>query len=544
MIRRMSDSAAYSMKHQIIILFLALTVLFSERGFSQVDADPDIALIYPQLTKEVLFKTDSTFSPTAPWELFFLSNHLNYEVLNDNSLSQINEGTRVVVIPAMQVVDDELIEEIQDLLDKGKGVLITGNFAQYNQDGNKLAKGSGQLIPGFSILRMKKDDEVSINHSLNGNTALADGFKPGQKVLLSRKPALYFADDLSQHCASFGSYFLSGTEMTGMVECSILNGKLLWFGFDFDQLIGNNRNRLLLNSIRWLSSFTAYLNEWPGNFSSAGLVYKNVKNYSDLFNSSGTSSKLNYFISPRVFEEYADSLKDWISPGDIGILWDDFSFSRMNYKEKLSWLNYVKSSIRSFNDQNYCGISANSEFYDSTTFNMLGETGYKYIFTSGYSESYSLNYDTAHNIYSFTQTYAPGSDYESSLKFIINSGGIFYINTDSIRENISNLIHNREYWLTTFSALMEWEMERANLELKTHYMDNNHYEIILKNNGSSAIEDAGIWILFPDMSKRMILENQGAEAKLTFDPVKGMYFMEVNSIGENQEITFRISASM
>ncbi|HEY6906132.1 MAG TPA: hypothetical protein VI230_01605, partial [Ignavibacteriaceae bacterium] len=99
-------------------------------------------------------------------------------------------------------------------------------------------------------------------------------------------------------------------------------------------------------------------------------------------------------------------------------------------------------------------------------------------------------------------------------------------------------------WLTTFSDLLEWEVERANLELKTRYIDKNHYEITIKNNGSSDIEDAGVWILLQDMSKRMILENHGSRAKLTFDPVKGMYFMEVNSIGENQEITFRIAASM
>ncbi|HEY6906708.1 MAG TPA: hypothetical protein VI230_04530, partial [Ignavibacteriaceae bacterium] len=65
----MSDSTVYAMKYQIIILFLVLTVLISEQGFSQVNTDPDIALIYPRLTKEVLFNSDSSFSPTDPWEL-------------------------------------------------------------------------------------------------------------------------------------------------------------------------------------------------------------------------------------------------------------------------------------------------------------------------------------------------------------------------------------------------------------------------------------------------------------------------------------------
>lgn len=544
MIRWMSDSAAYEMKRLIIILFLVLSVLVSERVFPQVNADPDIALIYPRVTKEVLYKSDSSFSPTDPWELFFLSNHYKYEVFIDDDLSQVKEDTRVVIIPEMQVVDDDFIEEIRVLLEKGKGILITGNFAQYDEEGNRLNKGPGQIIPGFNIQRLNPDDGLSINYSLNGNTGLADGFKPGQKVLLSTKPSLYFAADLSQNCTSPGSYFLSGTETAGIVECSILNGRLLWFGFDFNQLIGNNRNRLLLNSIKWLSGFSAFLNEWPGNFSSAGLLYKNVNTYSDLFKSLGVSSKLNYFISPLLFESYSDSLKNLKNRGDIGILWDDFSFSRMDYNEKLRWLHKVKSSIGSFSPPKYYGVSTNGEFYDSTTYNMLVETGFAYIFSPGYSESYSLNYDSTYSVYLFTQTYAPGSDYKSRLKYVINSGGIFYINSDSIRENISNLIHNTEHWLTTFSDLLEWEVERANLELKTRYTDKNHYEITIKNNGSSAIEDLGVWILFPDISKKMVLESPWTQAKLTFNPAKGMYFMEVNSIGGNQEITFSISVSM
>jgi hypothetical protein len=535
------------MKHNIIILYLILTALFCDISFPQGKTEPAIALIYPQLTKEVLYKKDNSFSPTDSWELFFLSQHFKYEMLNDNALSRIDNNVKVVIIPAMQVVDAEMIDEIGQILDEGKGVLITGNFAKYDEDGNIINPDYEKRIPGFEILPLKENDAISVNHSLNGNTPFGIGLKPGQKLLLNKEPELFFASDLSQDCNPLGGYFLSDGELPGLVLNSIFNGRLLWLGFNLEQLIGKNRNQLLLNSLNWLSSPAAFINEWPGNYSSAGLIYKNLEKSSDIDNSfrqNIKSGKINYFISHQIFEKSTYNLKDLADPGNINILWDDFYFSKLNYNEKLIWLNDIKSLFKQYSNQNYYGISSYGEFYDSSTYKLLTETGYSFIFSSGYSESFSIDYDSTNNIYLFTKTYVPGSDIESRLKFVIKSGGIFYVNIDSIQNNISDLLTNKRYWLTTFSDLLEWEIKRAHLELKINLINNDNYEIIIKNNGSSSVENAGIWISSPEMTGNMVLKNSGAAGKLTFDSEKKMYFLEVYSIKGYQEISFRISAPL
>ena len=535
------------MKHHNIILYLILAALFCDISFSQGKTEPDIALVYPQLTKEVLYKNDNSFKPTDSWELFFLSNHFKYEVLNDNALSGIDENIKVVIIPAMQVVDEEMIDEIKQMLDEGKGVLITGNFAQFDEEGNKINPDYKKIIPGFQILQLKGNDGLSVNHSLNGNTPVAMGLKPGQKILLSKKPALFFGSDLSQNCSPLGSYLLSDGEFSGLVVNSTFNNKLLWFGFNFDQLIAENRDQVLMNSISWLSSAKAFINDWPGNISSAGLIYKNLERSSDINSSSGINTgsvKINYFISHQIFEKSAYILKDLKNPGNINILWDDFSFSRLNYKEKSDWLNNIKSSIKQYGNQNYYGISSFGEFYDSSTYNLLNKAGYSFIFSTGYSESFSLSYDSTNNMYLFTQTYVPGPDIESRLNFVIRSAGILYINVDSSNGNISNILNNKRYWFTTFSDLLEWETKRAQLELKTDFTKKDNYEIIIRNNGSSSVENTGIWISAPGITRNMVLDNSGAAGELTFDTEKRMYFLEVYSIGGNQELYFRISAPM
>ncbi len=532
-----------AMKHHIIILYLILTSIFCEVSFSQVNSEPDIALVYPQLTKEVLYKNDNSFRPTDSWEIFFLSNHFNYEVLNDNALSGIDENIKVVVIPEMLVVDEEMIEEIEQILEEGKGVLITGSFAHYDEDGNKMNPDDNK-ITGFRILQLKGNDALSVNHSLNGNTPIAIGLRPGQKMLLDKKRALFFASNLSQNCSSLGSYILPDGGFSGLVINLAFNKKLLWFGFNFDQLIGKYRDRVLLNSISWLSSAKAFINDWPGNFSSAGLIYKNLEKSADTSGINIGSGKINYFISHQIFEKSGYNLKDLKDPGNINILWDDFFFSKLNQKEKSDWLNDIKSLIKQYGDQKFYGISTFGEFYDPSTYNLLKGAGYSFIFSSGYSECFSLSYDCTYNLYQFTQTYAPGPDLESRLNFVIKSNGIFYVNIDSIQDNISNLLTDKRYWLTTFSNLLEWETKREYLVLKTDFTKIDSYEIIIKNNGSSSVENAGIWISVPDITRNMVLEDSESSGKLTFDTEKKMYFLDVYSIGGYEEISFRISAAM
>ena len=138
------------MKNSIIILFLLFAAICTS-VFSQTDSNLKIALVYPSLTKNILYKNDSTFLPTDNWELFFLSHQINYVMVSDNSLDDISSDVNVIVIPSMVAVNEDMLEELESFLKNGKGVLITGDFAEFNEEGNRLDSAFQNRILDFRI---------------------------------------------------------------------------------------------------------------------------------------------------------------------------------------------------------------------------------------------------------------------------------------------------------------------------------------------------------------------------------------------------------
>ncbi len=305
------------MKQILFILIIITIVLRPTAIYPQSKDELHFVLVYPELTKEVLFNNDTSFFPTDQWELFFMSNHFNYEMVNDYSLNDIGSEINVVVIPSMMVVTEELIGEIEELLKSGKGVLITGGFAEYNEEGEKINSDYQKRILGFQIHSIPTVDEISVNHTLYGNTQLTVDVDPGTKILLNNKQNLFYAYQKSNKCIPAGDYFPTHTNFPDTLSGIILNyntkSRLLWFGFNLDQLIGKNKKLMLENSFNWLSSKpSAYLNYWPGRYSSPEIIYKNIEKPEEINTNVSTPeiSPQNYFISANVLEKSEKSLKD------------------------------------------------------------------------------------------------------------------------------------------------------------------------------------------------------------------------------------------
>ncbi len=238
-----------------------------------------IALIYPSSTKDVLYKTNPSYNPTEEWELFFLSQNYNYEVINDYDIDEIGSDINVLVIPSMEVVSDDMIDVLNQLLEEGKGILLTGNFADFDEQGKKRT-GNHNNLTDFEIAKFNKDEQLSVNHFLNGNTPFSEGLKPGQKILLSFKPLLYYARNISGNARPEGSYMLSEYELPGIVSEEVTNGRLLWLGFNLSQIIDKHRDLLISNSLKWLSSRPeVFINNWPGNSEFLVVLCKNIRDY-------------------------------------------------------------------------------------------------------------------------------------------------------------------------------------------------------------------------------------------------------------------------
>ncbi len=529
------------MKKNNIIRSLLLTFLWSGFLLPAAKENFKIALVYPSLTKGIFYQSNSEFKPTEEWELFFLSKNYDYEMLNDADLADISSDVSVVVVPSMEAVTEDMLDELRQLMDDGKGILITGGFAEYDENGDTRTR-SKDIMPGFDITRVDMDKKLSVNHFLEGNTQFSIGLKPGQKILLSANPALFYAAGLAVNSHSEGNYILPDKKLPGIVSISVSNQRLLWFGFSLSQLIDKNRNLLLSNSLDWLSSQPEiFFNYWPEHYEFSAVVYKNIESNLDLESTvtkRDTGKRLNYFISPPFADKFPGLFKNLSDSCDVNITWDDFLFSRLDSDAKTSRLNKLRGQINEFTGQNYFGVSSYGEFMDSDTYRLLRETGYSFIFSSGYSDSYTFDYDTTFNLYRFYRPTSGGM--QQTRKSDIHAGGIFYANMDSLDEDFYSLLSSQNCWITTFSGQIEWAEKRKNLSITINNSESGKYEVNIKNNNASDIYNAGIWISIPHLNDKIMISSVEQGREMTFDALKKMYFLTLSSIGGYQEISFKI----
>ncbi len=531
------------MKKNNIILSLVLAGLWIGIIFPFGKGNYKIALIYPSVTKNVIYKTNPSFTPTEEWELFLLSRNYGYEMFNDYDIDEIGSEVEVVVIPSMEAVSDDMLDEIKHLMEEGKGIFITGNFAEFDEKGNRRIRDDNDVLLNFDITKIGQNEKLSVNHFLEGSTPFSAGLKPGQKILLSTNPALFYAARLSESSHPEGSYLLADNNLPGIVSDFVFKGRLLWFGFNLGQLIDKNKDVILFNSLNWLSSQpTAFLNYLPGNSVFSVVLYKNVERSSGLLSTGrykpGTE-KVNYFISPSLLEKFPGHLKNNNDSSDINIIWDDFLFSHMDSDEKITWLKKLQGQINKFSNQHYYGVSSFGEFKDPDTYRLLAGAGYSFIFSSGYSDSFSYDYDTTNNLYLFVRP-SDYSGFHQMLKSKLKPGGIFYVDEDSVGEDVYPLLSAQNCWITTFSGLINWAENRKNISINIDTSEKEKFEVNIKNKNSSDVPYAGIWFSIPHMNNRILVSYAGQERELTFDPDKNMYYLELQSIGGYQEISFRI----
>ncbi len=530
------------MKKYHIILSILLAGLWTVPIIPAEKSNIKVALIYPSLTKDILYKNNPAFKPTEDWELFFLSRDYDYEMLDDNEIDEIGIDIDAVVVPSMEVVSEDMLNELEQLMEEGKGLLLTGNFAEFDENGTRRIKGNGNLL-NFEIKVVSKNEKLSINHFLEGGTPFSVDLKPGQKILLSFSSSLYYADNLSGNSHPGGSYLLPDYKFPGIVSNSFLNGRILWFGFGLNQIIDQNKDILIYNSLKWLSSQPeAFINYWPGSNECSAIIYKNVEISSGINTSQKSnenSGSLNYFVSPAFLERYPDQLKEAADSNNINFIWDDFFFSQMGSAEKNAWLKKTHAIITETTGQNYCGVLSYGDIKNADTFKMLAQNGYSFIFTTGYSDSFFFNYDTTNNIYQF---YKPsiGEGVQQILKSGCKTGGVFYVDQDSAGKNLYAQLAEQNCWITTFSDLINWTEKRKNLSISISRTEDDNYVVNFKNDNTSYMTNVKVWFSIPPLNKRVFVSIDGLERKLVFDPDKEMYYLVLPAIGGYKQISFTI----
>ncbi|HSD62535.1 MAG TPA: hypothetical protein VLB50_02020, partial [Ignavibacteriaceae bacterium] len=271
-------------------------------------------------------------------------------------------------------------------------------------------------------------------------------------------------------------------------------------------------------------------------------IYKNIEKPLDFKEFSYLQQRMNLLVSPIIIEKSGNEVKNLNDSSNIVIIWDDFFFSNIPHSQKIDWLNKTKLLIGGITNQKYYGISSFSALNDSNVVKSLTETGYSFVFSSGYSDAFEIDFDSTENIYYLISPSIPGLNYNSELNFIISNSGIFYLNADSLisGENFKQYLSIPDIWITTFSDLLNWRLKKNLVKASLDFV-NDEYKIKVSNTGSSDIKDVGIWLSMPDINGKLQVKNPDNPIQLTFDNDKKMYSMKIVRLKSNQTMVFEIS---
>ena len=216
---------------------------------------------------------------------------------------------------------------------------------------------------------------------------------------------------------------------------------------------------------------------------------------------------------------------------------DNFYFSKLSEFNIEDFLTNARNYISGITNQNHFGIYSYSHINDSSFLKAFKSAGYNFEFCPGYPQSFYPETDATNGFYIFVNTGLRGYLPCELNDLIERNEGISFFNSDTFSNGFYPNINNKNIWVTTFSDLIEWVNKKNYLKVSVIHKS-DQLEVKLENNSSTSVENIGVWIPVPDISKNIYLSGQNNAAELSFNSQKKMFYLKVDSLNANQTRSF------
>jgi len=504
------------------IIFLILVSAICAQDLKNVK----IGIVHSEKTKQKICLQNKDFYPIQDWELFFLSRKISYTVINDEQLDD-NEFNflDLLILPSVEVLSENAKENLQNFLNEGKGLLIFGKIGLYDKNGQKTYSNYLSELGGFSINELTKG-KIAERHTIQYSSVLGRNITTDNDLLIINQFQPLAAEVTDKDIIQLGKYVFDSdnekqTANSGIILSTRNNGRIVWFGFQLSQIIGdksqeNTVEKLIFNSIEWLSPNPfLMLKTLPGKYNVPVLISNIITDTKSISITSleqyySNNVNANFFIDANEFNKPGNELSKFAAAGDINLFFSEkFSKEKMNSALLESLYDKVKLNSR----QKYFGVKLNStqliqsynesivspfNFY-SLPDNSLHISGEKIVTGSASSFLVSKN--------NYEETL---QDLSSCYKNAEKNGTIVFINfinqtkwgSKSIDEDlfssITEYLKNKNAWITTYSDLIEWEVSRQEVAIKTkNTFNENKFEIQVENHSQNEINNAAIQLILP-----------------------------------------------
>jgi len=509
--------------HTFLIIFLILVSAICAQDLKNVK----IGIVHSEKTKQLIYPKKKDFYPIQDWELFFLNRKISYTVINDEQLDDNEfDYLDLLILPSVEVLSENAGENLQNFLNEGKGLLIFGKFGIYDKEGRKTFSNYLSRLGNFSISELNTKGNIAARHTIQYSSVLGRNIAVDNDLLIINQFPPLTAEVIGEDNVRLGKYVLDGdnekqTVNSGIVLSEKYNGRIIWFGFQLSQIIGNKAQentveRLIFNSIEWISPTPfLMLKPLPGKYNVPVIISNIITDTKSISITSleqyySNNVNANFFIDANEIDKPGNELSKFAAAVDINLyLSKKFSEEKMI----LPLLESLHYKLKLNSRQKYFGVKLNNtQLIQSSNESIVSPFNFYFLpdnslynsdekKITGQAGSFSVNEnnyeETLRSFFSF---------YKNAKK----NGEIVFINfidqtkwgsksiDDDLFLSITEYLKNQNAWITTYSDLIDWELSRMEVIIKTKktYVENK-FEIRVENHSQNEIKNAAIQLVLP-----------------------------------------------
>ncbi len=484
-------------KHSNIFSFLIIVcgILISH---STIIAQPKIAILYSELTEKINNSNSvKVIDAITAWELFLMQDKIPYTVIYDEDLeSGIDDEFDILILPSVNFISNEQMEELQKFLASGKSIISSGSKLLFQE--NILNEYQNlETLFGLSNLKTMDSDNLSFSHSLTPNHLNQFSMYDDLILQITNKNQVLLCEEVNINQSACG-YILYDTDFNSR-KSSILFGtvgssRFLWTGFDLGDVIGGNSDlnafkQLISNAITWMDNqpdvYIANFNESLSSPVIVTLQYNNALELELIDVLQKNNIRPNLIITPD--QKVSKEMLDKFSTDEIIL-----ELSESNFPSSYS----ANELIDNFNRDNEISISlilVEKKFLENGDLSFISDAGINKILYKEqapglpkilHKELLVIPYAISENI--------PSSN--NMVNFLNYNPKINCdINTEDELLGKINHIKSQQYNFTTLNELGKWWNLRERITCEIKYPSENEIEIWLTNKNSILLNDLNVF---------------------------------------------------
>ncbi len=230
--------------------------------YNTITAQPKIAILYSELTEKVDYSnSNKVIDAITAWELFLMQDKIPYSVIYDDDLeSGIDDEFDILILPTVNFISNEQMEELQNFLASGKSIISTGSKLFYQE--NILDEYQNlETLFGLSNIKAMDSDNLSFSHSLIPNNLNQFRMYDDLILQITNKNQVLLCEGVNnnQSCGYIFNDNNFNSDKSSIIFGTVGTGRFLWTGFDLTDVIGGNSDlntfkQLISDAITWMDN--------------------------------------------------------------------------------------------------------------------------------------------------------------------------------------------------------------------------------------------------------------------------------------------------